>query len=403
VSAEHNDFPAKEQVTMSVSNSSGRSRSCKPPKPAKPRPDFPLFPHACGQWVKKIRGKLHYFGKWDDPQAALDKYLTKKDALHAGRRPREATEGVTIKVLVNAYLNSKQARLDAGELSPLTMQNAKQATDLIVFSFGKTRLAADIGPDDFGELRASMAKRWGPVRVRDMIQRVRSVFKYGSDCDLLDRPARFGPDFRRPSRKTIRLEKLKHGPKLFTADEIRKVLDVAQTPMRAIILLGINCAYGNADCGRLQLKAVDLEKGIIDYARPKTGIDRRCCLWPETIEAMRESLAKRPDPKGQEDAGLFFVTRCGDSWAKEVSDSPITKEMRKLLNQLGINGRRNFYVLRHTFRTIADGARDKPAADFIMGHEGEHISAQYLHGISDERLRAVTDHVHTWLFGGAGA
>jgi hypothetical protein len=69
-----------------------RTHSTPSPKTAKPYPDFPLALHPTGRWCKKIRGKLHYFGPIDKPQAALDSYLAQKDALHAGRRPRPATK-----------------------------------------------------------------------------------------------------------------------------------------------------------------------------------------------------------------------------------------------------------------------------------------------------------------------
>jgi integrase len=78
----------------------------------------------------------------------------------------------------------------------------------------------------------------------------------------------------------------------------------------------------------------------------------------------------------------------------------LAKEFGKLLRALKINGRTGlgFYTLRHTFRTIADEAKDQPAIDYIMGHEVPHMSAVYRETISDARLKAITDHVHAWLF-----
>src|SRR5262249_5016732 len=109
--------PGQGAVTMSDFNSTTPAPS---DKPAKPRPDFPLFPHATGRWAKKIRGKLHYFGPWADPDGALAKYQEQADALHAGRTPRPDPEALTVYDLGKAFLAAKKEALDAGELSPRT-------------------------------------------------------------------------------------------------------------------------------------------------------------------------------------------------------------------------------------------------------------------------------------------
>jgi integrase len=381
------------------------TRSPASSKPAKPYPDFPLFPHATGRWAKKIRGRLVYFGPWADPDAALTLYLSQKDALHAGLKVREAaaSAGTSLKDLCNQFLAAKLAAVESGELTNHSWRDYKAACDLIVAQFGKGRLVSDLDPEDFAKLRGQLAKGWGPVTLGNVIQRMRVVFKFAWDNGLIDRPVRYGQGFKRPTRKTLRLHRAEQGVKLFTAEEIRRLVEAGGPPMKAMILLGINCGFGNSDCGKLRLPALDLDGGWVNYPRPKTGIHRRCPLWPETARAIREALANRPTPKHAEHEPLVFVTQRGLSWAKDSSSSPVSQETRKLLAALHINGRKGlgFYTLRHTFRTVADESKDQPAVDFIMGHEVPHMSSVYRERISDDRLMAATDYVRKWLFGKA--
>src|SRR5262249_30800744 len=99
-------------------------------------------------------------------------------------------------------------------------------------------------------------------------------------------------------------------------------------------------------------------------------------------------------------AGLVFITKYGGSWEADTMDRPVSKETAKLLKKSGINGRAGLgvYTLRHTFRTVADEAKDQPAADFLMGHEVPHMRSVYRETISDARLRAIAAHVRSWLF-----
>jgi integrase len=371
-------------------------------KPAKPRDDFPLFPHDNGRWAKKVRGKLRYFGKWaDDPkgEAAVQLWLDQKDDLLAGRTPRANRDGLTVGYLCNHFLTAKEQQRDAGDITPRSFADYFATCKTLAEAFGKTRLVDDLAADDFQALRAGFAKRYGVHRLGNEVQRTRTVFKYGYDAGLIDRPVRFGPMFKRPARRIMRAHRQKNGKRMFEAAELRTIIDNAEQPLKAMILLAINAGFGNGDCGTLPLSALDLDAGWVDFPRPKTAVERRCPLWPETIKALREAIAKRPKAKAPEHAKLAFITRYGQPWAKDIADSPVTKETRKLLDDLKLyRPGLGFYALRHTFETVAGGSRDQVAVNAIMGHVDNSMADVYREGIEDKRLLDVTNHVRKWLY-----
>ncbi|HJZ58449.1 MAG TPA: tyrosine-type recombinase/integrase [Gemmataceae bacterium] len=427
---------------MTKSTKPRRSRKAAE-RPKKPYPTFPLTPHASGAWQKKIRGKTHYFGRWANWvngklvrvdaeggwKAALELYTAQADDLHAGRTPRVTADGLTVADLCNRFLTAKVRKVEAGELGQRMFTDYKEVTDLLTEAFGVNRLVEDLAADDFAVLRATMAKTWGPVRLGNGITRVKSVFKYGTDNGLIERAVRYGSEFRKPDKAVLRRHRAKAGPKMLEADQLRQLLDAldgkevptgrtaeggkpetarqpANPSLRAMVLLGINCGFGNHDCATLSLASVELEKEWVNFPRPKTGIARRCALWPETVEALRAVIGARLTPKGYAEVGLVFLNSRGSPWVKVTSKSRTDNISVHFANALKLAGLHReglgFYTLRHVFQTVADGARDPVAIGAIMGHADPSMAGHYRERIDDERLRAVSDHVRAWLFAGAG-
>jgi integrase len=288
-----------------------------------------------------------------------------------------------------------------------------------VATFGGSRLVDDLTAADFEALRADMAKTWGPVRLGVEIQKVRTVFKFGYDAGLIDKPIRFGPQFVKPSASVMRRHRATVGSKMLEAPELRRLLNVAPVPLKAMLLLGINAGFGNTDMSELPLSALDLDGGWIDYPRPKTGIPRRCCRWPETVAALRDAFANRPKPKDAAAAGRVFLNQRGaplvavrekkgtgkasddvgvvvDRIKRVNRTDGLTVAFSALLKKLGLHKSGiGFYSLRHVFRTVADAARDPVACDLIMGHADPSIAGHCRERIDDSRLKAVAEHVRT--------
>ncbi|MEX1097993.1 MAG: site-specific integrase [Planctomycetales bacterium] len=416
---------------MAKSTTSGKSRK------AAPKAKFPLWVHGrLGYWCRKAtvngKKKFFYFGKaTDDPDGtkALKVYEREWPYLREGRTPPAVNSKekiLSVGDLAEQFDESKKAALDAGELAPRSYRDYVRTCDRLVNFFdGGNRHVHDLKPKDFEKLRAELAKTLGPVALGNEINRVRVVMKYAYDNGLIAEPVKYGTAFKRPSKKVLRKNRADGGKRLFTPAEVRCLLDGKPKPtkrktaepeiiagaksrqLRAMILLGINCGLGNHDCGRLPIDALDLDGGWLTFPRPKTGVERRAKLWPETVEAIRAALAKRPKPKNPADDSLVFITKYGSAWSDDESGSgAVSLQFGRLLKRLGINGRRGlgFYSLRHTARTIMDRTLDFPAARLVMGHAdaSDNMDATYVEEIGDDRLEAVAEHVRGWLFPDAG-
>lgn len=388
----------------------------KPEKPARsftdPTQPYPLTVHPAGYFSKKIRGRVCYVARWDEgAEAAEQKWNAIKDDPFAERQTEDKADGFTIKNLLDEYRNHKRRQSERGDITGRTFLDCVRTCDFLAAQLKpvKSRLVKDLGPRDFSKLFDAMRgqKRKGKdkslVVLGNEIVRVKAVFNYAAENNLIARVPTFGTDFNKPKASKIEEQTAakieEHGERTFTREEVQAMLGAASHPLRSMILLAINCGLGNSDIGHLRLSHLNLDTGWLTYPRPKNQKPRRCHLWAETVQALRDWLPQRPEPKDEAHTKLVYLTKYGHPWHTDTFSSPLSHEFRKLLDTIDVNGGRGFYHLRHTYRTEAGAACDQEATYYTMGHSLPGMGKDYVQRIHDQRLVKVAATVLGWLYG----
>ncbi len=415
------------------------------PRQFKSRPYIPNR----GYWWAWIAGQSRSLCRWTVTDLAeLDRiYAEKKqhcENLNSSADksnaisilPERAKVNLTVEDLVNLYLHHRAAHVDhdnpGKRISGVTYSGYERALRWLSEQVGPMAVS-DLTPQVFTMLDEKAQKQYGPDQHNHIVSTTRMMFKWAVDNDHLPALPRYGSDFC-STRQTVRLENIRQKPaQMFIAAQINALLAHADPQMKAMIYLGINCAYLQSDCAELPITFGDHptnkihlgENPFIRFDRVKTGERRKCTLWPETVKALKEVIGDRKE-------GLVFVTRRGfplihqsksfdaeGNLVKSVNCDPTTKKFRELCECAGVKKKGledmtkdpmygiGFSALRSTFETVAFSNRNLSVAEqaaiaWAMGHRlsGVNIAKmadRYLQDIDAENLRAVTDQVREWL------
>jgi hypothetical protein len=414
----------------------------RPVKPGKPRPTFPLFAHANGQWcrTKRMHGRkrFFFFGDWvTDPKGekAEELYNAVAEDIRNNREPN--TSPVTPPTLITAgevvdrFLVSQEQRVRDGEIGHREFDDIRRAC-LIYFLDAipehvpletVDKIHAGQRTRYLDQFRSALSKRVGVLRFNNSLTKVRKMLKWAyRTAKIIRVPLHDDEALRkRTNRHVKRDQRLREqdagGKPLFTPVECRMLVAEAARdggPLLAFILLAMNAGMGQSHISALPLdtKIVDTAGLFVDWVRTKTEELFQFPLWPITAVVIEREMARRPKPK-PDAAALLFVTKYGHPWVQEYvktddagaigdvnPDDAIGKAFDKLQKRLGIKRKgRGFYSLRRTFSTTANGVQDRDATRRIMGHGLEGMDPHYVREIPRYRLQAVVSHVGHVLLG----
>jgi len=348
---------------------------------------FPLTLHSTGQYCKKIKGKMYYFGK--DKKQALERYLEQAAFLHNGKTKMFKTinRNMTLRSLCSIYLQHQQAKASSAEIT--VRHYADQSTCLKKFmSFiGQHRRINEISTLDLQNYKRKLKRAYNSAhRVNLHISIMKTMFHWARKNDVLDHI---------PNIDAVSSAKIIHKQRyVFASEEIHRLFDFADVQMKAMTWLGLNCGFGCTDCAQLKWSDMDLASGRVRLARGKTGVPRDLPLWPETIQ----SLGKIP----KSGKSVFYTSKDKplirttyhtnkDGSTKYSNTNLVTSRFCKLMKKAKISAPEGtgFYTLRRTAATVAARSGDPFAVQRLLGHANLKMATRYVQDVSKQTDRVI--------------
>ncbi|XZE56136.1 tyrosine-type recombinase/integrase [Planctomycetaceae bacterium SH139] len=369
--------------------------------------DCPLSHHRNGQWCKKVKGKLRYFGT--DLDAALKRWAEEKDHLLAGLEPPRTDKSATLAELANLHHAYVKQQANEGNLRSDHPRQYKRVLGRLIESLGANARIDKLTPASWAKVRADLLLFSPSAKVGKRKQRaattmttdialIKSFLNWAKEEKHISE-INTGQQLKPPAARVALLAKKAKGKQLWDRGDLLRAIEAADRTFKPVLLLAINGAMGARDISLLTRSQWKRGQEFMDSVRNKTGVDRRIWLWPETRQAIEDAKNHRPEPFRQAFKNRLLLTKTGRPWQQIIDDTasdPAQQAMKRLADKLGID--RKLYDCRRTFRTKASEVCDLEAINLCMGHKERGEGATYVQEISDERIKKVCSHVREWLF-----
>ena len=355
-------------------------------KPSKPYKDYPLFAHSSGKWCKKIEGKSHYFGRWEDPDSALSDY-------RKFLSENEVVGELSLSDAANLFLTTKSQAVENGLLANRSFSEYKSTLKAMLEFWSREFPVESIDQNELLSYYEERSKKRNIVSMGNDCVRVKTFLTHLAKRGLIPEAPEFPECFKKPSKKQVRRHKREVGSKVLSQKDAMKLVFEAGGKLKPMILLALQGGFSPADLANLKISHWKSGEHLIDMPRIKTEVERVVPLWPET-EAALESYLLFTSRRRHDDGYMFLAD---DGGRMDPDHSQFTPWFSSLARRCGVD-KATAYWLRHTCQNIGEKTGDMTAVKMIMGHADQSISDTYRHEIGIDRLTAVTDTIREWLF-----